>query len=88
MKHIPSQQRHTEPFEGVLGKVADGVSFGGVREAVNDGWKLHHVTPNNNNSSYSCDANRCVNFAVNYTDRNCFVNFAENSIDSLLVSSL
>ena len=51
-------------------------------------WKLHHVTPNNNNSSYSREANRCVNFAVNYTDPNCFVNFAENSIDSLLVSSL
>ena len=25
-------------FDVVLGNVDDGVSFGGVREAVNDGW--------------------------------------------------
>ena len=30
-------KRHTEPFEVVLGKGDDGVSFAGVREAVNDG---------------------------------------------------
>ncbi len=34
-----SQQSVIRAFDGVLGKVADGVSFGGVCEAVNDGRK-------------------------------------------------
>jgi len=47
-------------------------------------WKLHWITPNI--SSQRSD--RPVNFAVNYTDANGSVNFAENSIDLLLVASL
>ena len=31
--------RWMEPFEAVRGKVDDGVSFAGVREAVDDGWE-------------------------------------------------
>lgn len=59
--------------EVVLGKVDGIVSFGGVREAVNGGWKAK--------TDYT------VNFAENYFGPDCFENFAENSVDSLLVSS-
>ena len=51
-------------------------------------WKFHRVTPKQNNPSCRCEADHCVNFAVNYTAPNCFVNFAENSVDFLVVASL
>ena len=38
--------------------------------------------------SKGCRADYNVNFAVNYTDSNSFVNFAENSIDSFPVLSV
>ena len=71
VRQLAGSKRRTEPHEAVLGKVYGGVSFVGVSEAVNEGEVLR--------------SKPLRQLCRKLHRTNCFVNFAGNSVDSLLV---
>ena len=62
------------------------VSLDSNSHLVNHRAGIASSHPKYGTSSNGCRADYNVYFAVNHTDSNCFVNFAENSVGSLLVS--